>query len=169
MIINWLIGWRLVTHVWSWHNIQSHHTRTVFSTVFHIIGHAYIWMCMYIYIISPKVSFISIKKTSEGYKCTIRKCYVQRRWSKQGLGVMNSCSKPASTRYDSMPQWWNGTPIEAWVRLDRSRVVGWIRPFFLSPLLSIFLIYPYHMLTLGSRSNTHSLTLIGVEGSVVMK
>ena len=36
-----------------------------------------------------KISFISIKKSIEkATKCTIRECYIQKRWSGQGPGVM---------------------------------------------------------------------------------
>ena len=37
---------------------------------------------------------------------------------RRGRVVNNSCSKCTSTRYDSMPRWWYGTPIEASVHLD---------------------------------------------------
>ena len=49
-----------------------------------------------------------------------------------------------------MPQRWYGTPIEARVRLDpfAQGYSGGSTPFFLSPLLSIYLLFPYFMLTL---------------------
>ena len=55
--------------------------------------------------------------------------------------VNNSCSKRANTKYDSMSQRWYGTPIEARVRLDpfAQGLSGGLTPFFLSPLLIIYL------------------------------
>ena len=72
------------------------------------------------------------------------------------LWWFDSCSEHASTRYDSMPRQWYGTPIEAWVRLDPF-AQGWSggsHPSF-SLLFLIYLLYPYLMLTLGSSSNNY--------------
>ena len=52
-------------------------------------------------------------------------------------------------------RWWDGTLIEARVRLDPF-AQGWsggLAPFFLSPLLIIYLLFPCLMLTLVLSSN----------------
>ena len=83
--------------------------------------------------------------------------------------VIKSCSEHANTRNDLMSWWWYGTLIKAWVYLDPF-TWGWSgrsTPFILSPLLSINLLFPYHMLTLGLSHNCwyqsifHNVSFVG--------